>query len=260
MAALARGRLFGRRRDQTEVLQQQVTALESALSRCAEVAGRWSAGWQVTVAVGIVCLALGFVLGLYREPLLRTGIEIVGLTPVAKTTDDAYAAYLKGNYVAALDEARPLADAGDARAQSLVGLMYYRGRGTAQDHAEATKWFRRAADNGDAAAEFYLGLMFADGQGLPQDYEQAAIWYRRAAERGDAQAQYNLGLAYAKGEGVPVDPVSAHMWFNLAASRFPGNDAPRRTAAAASRDAMAAKLSPEQLAEAQRRAREWALR
>ena len=92
---------------------------------------------------------------------------------------------------------------------------------------------------------------------MPQDYAEAARWYRRAAEQGDAQAQYNLGLAYARGEGVTQNPVEAHMWFNLAAARFPANDTRNRTAAVKNRDTVASEMSSEQLAEAQKRAREW---
>jgi hypothetical protein len=41
---------------------------------------------------------------------------------------------------------RPLADHGDAKAQSYLDLVYAQGRGVAQDYAEAVKWYRKAAD------------------------------------------------------------------------------------------------------------------
>jgi TPR repeat protein len=102
-----------------------------------------------------------------------------------------------------------------------------------------------------------LGVMYGEGRGVPQDYAEAARWYRLAADQGDAQAQYNLGLAYARGEGVTQNVVDAHMWFNLAAARFPANDTRNRTAAVKNRDTVAGEMSSEQLAEAQKRAREW---
>jgi hypothetical protein len=46
------------------------------------------------------------------------------------------------------------------------------------------------------------------------------------------------------------------VWFNLAAARFPASDT-RRSAAVSSRDVAAAKMTHEQIAEAQKRAREW---
>jgi TPR repeat protein len=152
---------------------------------------------------------------------------------------------------------RPLADQGDARAQSILGLVHYRGRGgVPQDLDEAATWFRQAGDQGDATAQFYLGLMYAEGRGVPQNYAEAAKWYRLAAERGDATAQYNLALFLAKGEVGAADNASAYFWFNLAAARFPNGD-PRRSAAAAQRDLMASRMTPGELAAAQRWAREW---
>jgi hypothetical protein len=63
---------------------------------------------------------------------------------------------------------------------------------------------------------------------------------------------------YARGEGgTPQDNVSAHMWFNLAAARFPASDTRNRDVAVRSRDVVAGKMTAEQIAEAQRRAREW---
>ena len=59
---------------------------------------------------------------------------------------------------------------------------------------------------------------------------------------------------YFKGQGVPQDYVQAHMWMNLAASRARGSD--QKTYADA-RDALARIMTPAQIAEAQRRAREW---
>jgi uncharacterized protein len=81
-------------------------------------------------------------------------------------------------------------------------------------------------------------------------------WFRRAADLGDAEAQYNLGISYAKGEGGEPDNVRAHMWFNLAAAHFPTSDI-SRNAAAKERDLVAAKMTPQQIAETQRLAREW---
>lgn len=250
---------FGNDR-KTEALEQRVSTLQAALRQCSEVAGRWTEFRRtVTAAVAILMLALGFALGVYREPIEQSiaGLaQTIGLTNPTPSADAAYAAYQNGDYATALRVVGPLAAGGDARAQSMLGLLHYRGRGLQQDYAEAAKWFRRAADQGDATAQFYLGVMFSEGHGLPQDFAEAAEWYRRAAAQGDAQAQYNLGLSYAKGEAGAPDNVSAYVWFNLAAARFPPSDA-RRGVAVSSRDAVASKLTPDEIAEAQKRSREW---
>ncbi len=128
--------------------------------------------------------------------------------------------------------------------------MYYEGQGLPQDYGEAVKWFRLAADQGLALAQNSLGTMYANGRGVPQDDQEAAKWFRLAAEQGDALGQLNLGFMYATGQGVPKDNVLAYMWANLAASQ--GSEG-----AVKNRDILARSITPNQLAEAQRLAREW---
>lgn len=71
-----------------------------------------------------------------------------------------------------------------------------------------------------------------------------------AAREGRVEALYNLGLVYSTGQGVKVDLVEAHKWFNLAAMR--GNADARDC-----RATLAQEMRPEEIAEAQRQAREW---
>jgi TPR repeat protein len=184
----------------------------------------------------------------------------VGTSASSRDPDAAYAAFEKGDFATALRRARPLAEEGDARARSLLGSIYYHGRGVKRDDAEALRWLRLAADQGDASAQLLLGNMYAQGQGVAQDQAEAGAWYRLAAEQGFAQAQYNLGLWYATGEGREPDYVRAHMWFNLAAARFPSTDTRNRNLAVRNREVVAARMTPEQLTEAQRLAREWDLK
>ncbi len=87
------------------------------------------------------------------------------------------------------------------------------------------------------------------------DYATALREFRPLAEQGVAEAQFNLGFAYEKGEGVPQDYVHAHMWLNLGASRLPPGT--KHTRAVNNRDILAEKMTPAQIAEAQRLAREW---
>jgi TPR repeat protein len=258
MALLPRLR-FGRD-PETEALERRVSSLQVALNKCGEAAGRWTEFRRgVSVALALLMLTLGFALGVYREPIrqfLAALPEAIGLASRAPSAEEAYDAYKKGDYEAALRLAAPLAAQGDVRAQSLLGLVYYHGPAGRPNHGEALTWFRRAAEQGDATAQFQLGLMFSEGQGVPQDYAEAAKWFQRAADQGDAQAQYNLGISHARGQGGEPDNVSAYMWFNLAAARFPPSDI-RHDTAVASRDLVAKQMTREQIAEAQKRAREW---
>ena len=169
---------------------------------------------------------------------------------IAGPFEDGVAAYERQDYVTALRLWRPLADQGYAAAQYGLGFMYRNGQGVPQDYAEAMKWFRKAADQGDSAAQYNLGVMYANGEGVPQDYAEALKWYRKAADQGHARAQHNLGVMYRDGQGVPQDYVRAHMWFNLAATKGDKD-------AVKNRDIAAAKMTPAQIAEAQKLAREW---
>ncbi len=73
---------------------------------------------------------------------------------------------------------------------------------------------------------------------------------RAAAASGEADALYELGLLYSTGQGVDSDYIAAHMWFNLAAMQ--GDEAAREE-----RADLAQFMSGEEVAEAQRQAREW---
>ena len=91
--------------------------------------------------------------------------------------------------------------------------------------------------------------MYDNGQGVPQDDKAAVKWYTRAAKQGNASAQYNLGFLYANGHGVIQDYVRAHMWFNIAAST--GDKG-----AVNNRDKVAGVMTPAEIADAQKLARE----
>jgi TPR repeat protein len=163
---------------------------------------------------------------------------------------NAIAAYEKGDYPTALRLMRPLAEHGDAVAQHNLGVMYATGHGVPQDYATAASWYRKAAGQGYADAQVKLGKMYDKGQGVPQDQATAMSWYRRAAAQGDGVAPYILGDTYLIGRGVQQDYVTAHMWLNLAAAK--GNKDAEK-----GRDRVATWMTPAQVAEAQKAAREW---
>ncbi len=133
--------------------------------------------------------------------------------------------------------------------------MYSEGKGAPRDYAKAVGWWRKAAEQGYAKAQYNLGVMYDEGLGVPQDYAEAVKLYRKAAEQGDAVAQGNLGLMYDNGQGVTQDYAQAHKWYNLAASRFPpGEDHDR---AVKDSNIVAICMTPAQISEAQKLAREW---
>ncbi len=150
-----------------------------------------------------------------RRGVQRTFVVLVttafafGIGPAAADWDKGQAAFERGDIATALEEWRPLAEAGDARAQAAIGSLYIHGQGVAVDYAEALRWTRRAAEQGDVTGQFNMGTIYAGGLGVERDYGMAADWFRRAGEQDDAASRFNLGVLYARGLGVPKDDEEA---------------------------------------------------
>ena len=129
--------------------------------------------------------------------------------PAAADWDAGQAAFERGDIAAALETWRPLAEAGDARAQAAIGSLYIHGSGVAVDYAEALRWTRRAAEQGDVTGQFNMGTIHAGGLGVERDYAEAAKWFALAAKQDDAASRFNLGVLHARGLGVPKDDEEA---------------------------------------------------
>jgi len=131
----------------------------------------------------------------------------------------ANAAYARGDYIRAVNILTPLALRGNANAQALLGFMY------------------------------------ENGFGAPQAYDAAADLYFQAASGGHPFAQCMLGLMYDKGHGVPQDFILAYKWLNLAAARASKRE---RDYFVRLRNAVASKMSADQIVVGQRLALLWA--
>jgi TPR repeat protein len=127
-------------------------------------------------------------------------------------------AYSRGDYVRAVTALSPLAQRGNARAQALLGFMY------------------------------------ENGFGVPQAYDAAADLYQRAAVQGDPFAQSRLGLIYDKGHGVPQNVILSFKWLDLAAAHAKKRE---RDYYLRLRNAVASKMSSNQILEGQRLALMW---
>ena len=150
---------------------------------------------------------------------------------------------------------RAAADRGDAVAQFNLGVLLETGApGVTRDLAAAANWYGKAADQGLYLAQYRLGVLYEQGRGVTRNTRAAAAWYRKAADRDHPEAQLALGALYAA-RGELSDIVEAHKWLNLAASRWKSEAL--RVKAVTQRDTLAASMTPEQLAEASRRAIAW---
>jgi TPR repeat protein len=136
-------------------------------------------------------------------------------------------------------------------AQGNLGHLYLRGKGVPQDYVEAVRWFTLAHKNdqyNDIVPRKEIGDLYYKGVGVKQDYVEAEYWYSRS--RGQ-QAQLQLGIMYYKGEGVQKDYAEAYRYFSLAGGRYVD-----RTPAGKWRAEMASRMTPAQIAEGRRLARQ----
>jgi TPR repeat protein len=118
-----------------------------------------------------------------------------------------------------------------------------------RDEVVAARFLEPAAASGDIDAQSILGQMYLQGEGVPQNYEEAFRLLKNAAEHGNSDAQGFVAVLYLQGDGVSRDVVEAYKWVLLASV---ASDSAREV-----RDALASKLTPDQVAEGQRRALEW---
>ena len=95
-------------------------------------------------------------------------------------------------------------------------------------------------------ADFADAIQAYDGG----DYATAFAESLAAAKQGDADAQYMAGFLYMRGQGTRRDSLRAYQWFALAARQ--GDEF-----AADALTELAARLSAEQISQAETWAREW---
>ena len=137
---------------------------------------------------------------------------------VMRRPDEKDAAYVR--------RIMPIAERGNAEAQTSVAEAYFYGRGVETNRAEAVRWYARAAESGYAPAQASLGLCSFRGWGCQKDLDVAVLWYRRAARQGEPSAMNNLAFCYLHGIGVDRDEAEG---FRLALESAQLGFAPAQT-------------------------------
>ena len=193
---------------------------------------------------------------------------------------------MKDDFKMAVQWYTKAAENGDADSQKALFHMYYMGKEVEKDLDKSLKWSKRIAEHAEGsdliqyqemAAEIYeekreytnafewymkadknggstrtsysLGEMYGKGKGTDKDLRKSAKHFQKAAEAGYDLAQYRLAGMYYKGDGVIQDYIEAYKWANLAAMKL---DWCRSL-----RDKIKKDMTPEQIAEGQRRASEF---
>ena len=182
--------------------------------------GRRMSRMNVRLGFSILCLLTtgghAFSQSNSALPEAEKNVSTPGLT---NTFDEALLPYALGDYKAAINIVRPLAEQGNAGAQYKIGVMYANGIGVVKDVEQATSWFLKSAEQGNDLAQYKVGVMYANGTGVTKDANQAVGWYSKSAEQGNASAQYNLGWMYANGTGVKKDVKQAVSWYRKSAEQ-----------------------------------------
>jgi TPR repeat protein len=125
-----------------------------------------------------------------------------------------------------------------------------------KDMATAVRIWKVWAGKGDAEARTLLGAMYWSGDGVPRDHTEAARLYLLAANQGYARAQNDIGFMLAFGEGIPKpDDIEAYKWLTLAIAGYSLKNQDRLDQAKKDLATLAKRMSPAQIAEAERRIR-----
>lgn len=185
----------------------------------------------------------------YITLILTTVLSLAFTQVTAQDLGKGLDAYAAGDYTTAFKEWKPLAEIGNADAQTLLAFLYKDGKGALKDATEAVKWFRLAAEQGEADAQYFLAVMYYKGEGVLKDSTEEIKWYRLSAEQGNAAAQFSLGDMYRDGEGVLKDNQTAHMWYNIASANGDEDGG-------AKRDELAALMTASEITKATAMARE----
>jgi TPR repeat protein len=129
----------------------------------------------------------------------------------------AYAAFRRGDFVAAHEQLQVLSQAGSPLASVYLGFMYQKGLGTAVDTARAKNLYEAAARSGSADGQLYLAGLLQE----LNDSHGAALWYGKAVDHAASDGQVlsaddpfilasvRLAGMYERGDGVAADPNKA---------------------------------------------------
>jgi len=127
------------------------------------------------------------------------------------------------------------------------------GRG---DYKGALAVWTPLAEAGDANMQVLVGSIYDYGQGVPQDDAAAVRWYEMAANQGSAKAQYQAGAVYARSPQVK-DPVQGYKWLTIAARTLGTGNVSGVTADQATtlRALVAMEMSPTEIDQAEQAAK-----
>jgi TPR repeat protein len=144
-------------------------------------------------------IVLGATLGLFPNHSIAE-INKTQTISVLKLSEQAYAAYQKGDFLTARQMWKQDAAKGDAHAQYNLGLLYAEGRGVVRNPKAAINWWHLAAKSGHTKAQHNLAMALLGREALlpgrieDQKLAAATKWLEAASKSGLASSQYILAM------------------------------------------------------------------
>jgi TPR repeat protein len=169
-------------------------------------------------------------------------------------------AYESKVWVEAIKELRPLAEAGDDRAQFLLGKMYLDGNGVISSPVEAMRLYRQAAEKNNILAMLSIAGIYQGGIGYPKNAKLVNAWLGRAAQLGDQFAANLYAVSLFQGDvtqktDLKPDVLGAYKWWKIASGM---NTYPHvRDAAAEAAKLAMNRLNSVEIAKAEKEAAAW---
>jgi uncharacterized protein len=147
-------------------------------------AGVATGGEVARIAVWILSAAL----------CLLTCRSLCAQPPAPGEFEEAFDAFLREDYAAALPALRELSERGDPPSQYLLALIYLSGSSVARNEMAAAFWLHRAVIRDYPPAQYQLAVMLDEGLGIGEDSAVARTLLEHAALREDASAQHRLKI------------------------------------------------------------------
>ena len=133
-----------------------------------------------------------------------------------KEFNEIYALMERGDFPSAVRKLVSLADAGDAKAEYLLGYMYYTGKGVEASHDIAVGFLEASAKKGFVPAIKLLGgIKVKKPKYTPEEIAEI----KTAADKGDVKASYSYAMLLMRGESVAKNKLTAIDYFEKAAKK-----------------------------------------
>jgi dienelactone hydrolase len=131
---------------------------------------------------------------------------------------------------------RASAEAGEAPAMNILGVIARDGTARQRDDAEAVMWFRKAAMLHHGYGLYNLGRMYWEGRGgLTKDHSEAVRLWRKAAFYENPWGRFALAESLENGDGTPANTKEALDLYRAVAAQDWEPDAKHRAADAVTR-------------------------